>query len=288
MSRLADESGVTLVELLIAASLMLVILGGVLSVLDVMQNQSAAASVRSDSQEQARLVVDRLARDLRNASNTLELAGPSEIALLQPGSTPPAAGTINSKGLSRVRFCLNQASGAVWRQEQTWTGAPPTLPSAGLSCPSSAWGPSTQLASRVTNGSGRPVWTYGYRTGGAGTLPNVVSVTSSLYIDANGPRKPPEVHLRGTIALRNGQNQPPVAAFTESQQNGYVVLNASASQDPEGQPLTYIWRVDGADAGTDLRLNQAGLAPGSTHEFSLQVTDASGLSDTLVRNITVQ
>lgn len=292
MSRLTDESGITLVEVLLAAALMLVILGGVLAVLETMQNQSAASSVRSDSQEQARVVVDRLARDLRNASSTsvgpLELAGTWELAFQQPGSTAPATGSTNTKGLSRIRFCLDQTSGAVWRQEQTWTGSPPPRPADGLSCPNSAWGSSTRLASNATNGSERPVWTYGYRTGGAGTLLDLISVTSSLYIDVNGPANPPEVHLRGTVALRNGQNQPPVAAFTEAHLNGHVVLNASPSQDPEGGALTYVWRVDGTTAGSNLRLDKAGLAPGSTHEFSLQVTDDGGLTDTVVRSITVQ
>ena len=154
--------------------------------------------------------------------------------------------------------------------------------------PDSAWGSSTRLASYATNGPGRPVWTYDYRTGGPATLDNLVAVSSSLYIDANGPLNPPEVHLRGTVALRNGQNQAPVAAFTVSQFNGHVILNASPSQDAEGLPLTYTWRIDGVVAGSDLRLDKAGLTPGSTPEFSLQVTDNGGLSDTFVQNITVQ
>jgi type II secretory pathway pseudopilin PulG len=291
MNRTTDESGFALIELLVAAFLMLLVLGGVLSILESMQNQSASASVRSDSQEQIRVVLDRLARDLRNAvgtsTETLELASSSEIAFQQAGSSAPLPGSSNSKGLSRVRFCLDQATGHVWRQEQTWSEAPPPRPPAGLSCPDSAWGSSDRLATNVTNGD-RPVWTYGYRAGAAATPLNLISVTSNLYLDANGALEPPEVHLRSTVLLRNGQNQPPVAAFTAFQVNGHVVLNASPSRDPEGQPVTYAWQVDGAPAGSDLRLDQGGLAQGSTHEFSLQVTDSGGLSDVAVRTITVR
>ena len=84
MMRLRDEDGFSLVELLVAASLMLVVFGAVLTVLEVMQRQSASATVRADSQDQARLAVDRVTRDLRNAVNTpaglLELNGATEVA----------------------------------------------------------------------------------------------------------------------------------------------------------------------------------------------------------------
>ena len=71
MTALRRQDGFTLVELLVAMAASLVVFGATLSILDSYLHQSAAATKRFDAQDQARIAVDRIVRDLRNVSSPL-------------------------------------------------------------------------------------------------------------------------------------------------------------------------------------------------------------------------
>jgi len=77
-----------------------------------------------------------------------------------------------------------------------------------------------------------------------------------------------------------GGNQPPVADAGPDQDlscAGTVLLDGTASQDPDGDPLTYEWHVNGALVGQSAML---GLSLGNgVHTFTLIVTDPDGASD---------
>ena len=64
--RLHDESGYTLTELLISASLMILVMGAVYGALTTFQNSSKRTNNQNDAQEQARAATDNLAYQLRN------------------------------------------------------------------------------------------------------------------------------------------------------------------------------------------------------------------------------
>ena len=68
--------------------------------------------------------------------------------------------------------------------------------------------------------------------------------------------------------LRN-QNLAPVAGFTADPQSNYrVILNGTASYDPEGQDLTYVWYDGATQKGTGQTfVYQAGS--GGSHSISL-------------------
>jgi len=163
----------------------------------------------------------------------------------------------------------------------------PALPSQPQSCPSSAYSPtSTVFAQDVSNGA-RPLFTYDYRNGST-ALTDLIGVTISLYIDANGSRPPTEAGMTTSLSLRN-VNQPPTASFTDAEVNGHILANASASLDPEGSSLSYAWYVDGSStpSSQDVRLDVGGLLRGSSHTIQLTVADGGGLTDTSTRTITM-
>src|SRR5437763_6067395 len=64
--RLRDERGFTLPELLIAASLMLVVMGAIYGSLDAFEHSASATNSRNDAQQEARAATDLLAGQLRN------------------------------------------------------------------------------------------------------------------------------------------------------------------------------------------------------------------------------
>jgi len=282
--RLNDEAGFTLVELLISASLMMVILLATLSVLDGFQSQSARATVRLDSRDRVRNTLDRLAKRVRTAvaapNDMVEVASPTDLVYQVVGGTAPSSTDTNRTGAQRVRYCLDTTSNKIYRQSTSWTGAAPALPSQPQSCPSSAYSATpTVWAQNVSNGA-RPLFTYDFRPGST-ALTDLTGVTISLFIDANGPRPPAEAGMTTSIALRN-VNQPPTADFTFAVVNGHILANASPSLDPEGSSLGYAWFVDGSTTSSsgDVRLDVGGVLNNTVHSVTLTVTDSGGLTDT--------
>jgi hypothetical protein len=292
MSRLRDEAGISLVELLISMSLMVLILSATMGVVELVQRQGADAAVRVDSRDEIRVAMDRMIRPLRTAVETpagmVEAAGPFDLVYQSVGDTSPAAGQVNSTALQRVRVCLDTTTGKLYRQTKTFTDVAPAL--ATPPCGSTASGDYTTaklLGTNITNGVSRPLFTYDYRSGST-ALKDLEGIAAVLYVDANGPRPPAEVSLSTAVTLRN-VNQAPVASFTDAEVNGHALLNASSAVDPEGGDLTYAWYVDGGTtpAGSDIRFDRSGLLNGSTHTFTLIVTDTGGLTDTVTRSITM-
>ncbi len=163
-ARLRGERGATLIELLVAMSLMTVILSATLLLFEAGADNNRLVDEHNEAQDTARRHTDRLARELRN------MASPS---LLTTGSAQPLAvdlatdydlvfrtvddirpaGSANTANVKRVRYCLNAddpASGRLYRQQQTWTTeATPPMPST-TSCPGTGW---TAAASTTSTGS---------------------------------------------------------------------------------------------------------------------------------------
>lgn len=299
MSRFADDQGMTLVELLVTLTVTLIVFSAALSGLEYFQRANAAGQRRNESQDQARSSIDRLAFELRNVAapsagtaGTLEQAG-SYSLVFQTVDASQISGGQNVANKKRVRYCLDASSPSseiVWKQEQRWTSATaPAIPST-TACPDPAWGNQVKLVLNVTNtinGRIRPVFTYD--PGSNPSPAQISSVQADLFIDLAPGSRPGESELSSGMFLRNS-NRAPTAAFTATQVNGHVLLNASTASSPNGQALTYQWSLDSSpiSGATTQQYDLAGLLSGSTHAVSLTVSDPGGLTGSTQNTVIVQ
>lgn len=289
-----SERGLTLVELLVAATLMLVVLAATLGTLDRFSGTTRATELQNDSQEQARRGMAQLARELRNhaVANT---AAPEGIALAEPhdlvfetvGRDRPA-GTQNTANIERIRYCLDTdspASSKLYAQVQRWTNAtPPPLPST-VACPAPDWFNRRVVAEDVVNltgGLNRPVFTYD------SAVPSEVRrVSTTLFVDTTPGVAPKETRLQSGIFLRNANHAPTASFAVTITGGGTVVLNATGSTDPEGERLSYSWKADGAALpGSSATLDYVPATSGA-HTVELRVTDPGGLYGTAARTVVV-
>jgi type II secretory pathway pseudopilin PulG len=298
-----EESGIMLLELLLAATLMTLVLGATITSLTTFENTSRINELQNDNQEDIRAAVDQISRELRNhavatqeAPNGIVSFNPYDIVFQSVGATKPA-GSANTQNITRIRYCLDASkkrNEKLWSQEQTWTTAtPPAVPSTS-SCPDNAWGNQRFLADLITNrfqaNNPNTARDRSVFTANNANIGQVTRISITLWLDSTpggGPANAPdEAEINSGIFLRN-QNQPPVAGFTASVTGSrHIVLNASTSSDPENQSLTYIWK----DGSTTLDVAaQTGdfLAASGSHTISLTVRDPGGLSATTSQTVTV-
>ena len=284
MSRLraagaAPDAGFTLMEMLVGMTLMLVVFAIVLDVTGTFQRQANATELRGDADADARNAVDQMTFLLRNAvsstpgsADAVERSGSYDLIFLANDPASPGAKI-------HVRYCVDNSTPTERLLQQT---APSTAALPSTACPdttTTGWTTAAPrvLASDIVNlaSLSSPVPAWAYDTSGS----TIVAVEVHLLVDPDPNQLPAANHLRTRVALRN-VNRPPIAAVTcQLRANRHVVCDASASADPEGEPLSYAWSY-GPPATpspiTSPRFDQA-LAPG-TYTFTVTVTDPGGLA----------
>ena len=304
MTEHGNEAGFTLVELLVAMTISMVVLGATLDAFAGFDSSSRAANVKNDSQAYVRQSMDQLVGELRNAVSSgtpvaapVEKATPYDLIFQTVDHDLATAGGANALKLKRVRYCLDDSVPSrerLWKQTQRWTTAiAPVVPSS-TGCPSSAWntwGAPVAAADRLVNtyqGQSRPVFVFSYTPTTSTALTDIAGIQTSLFVNPEPTNPRAGAELTSAVRLRNA-NRAPTAAFTLTQQNGHVLGNASQSQDPDGQDLTYQWSLNGTtiSGATNARLDYPGLASGSTYSFTLKVTDPGGLSSQLSQSVTI-
>ncbi len=296
-SRLREEQGFTLIEVLVTCVLMIAVLAPVLGTFNQFERTERMNQVQNDAQQEARRGSYQLARDLRNlAANegdlplAVERAGPYDLVFLSVDPDPKPAGSLNSANTRRVRYCLGPATGGkanLYMQVQTWTtAARPPSPSTTSECPDGAWptlsGSSVSARSLVqdlVNGeSGASIFSYD-----SADISRVTLIRTNLEVDVNPGQRPAASRLSSGVFLRN-QNRPPTADFTvtDTGTGHRVLLNGSASNDPEGKTLSnFLWYVDG-DFSQPIATGTIAYwtAPPGTFprnvKFTLRVQDPSG------------
>lgn len=207
MSAIRREQGFTLIELLVAMALSMVLLGAVVLAFTAYDRHTYYDGQRIDAQNEGRLAVDRIARQLRNVASPittpklLERATAYDMVFQTVGSPSGGSGG-NTSGVERVRYCIPaDASGSasneyLYAETQTWSTSTPASdpwssdPTQTISCPDISLGQNetcpnsaggTCSASAIANGvvnryqgdTTEPGFTFT-----TGTAPNTSSSTS--------------------------------------------------------------------------------------------------------------
>jgi type II secretory pathway pseudopilin PulG len=178
-----EEAGVTLVELVVVVGLLTVVLGFVLAALTSLQRASAGTGLRLESLEQARTIVDQMAKDIRTAA---KLADDQSPILVADNNTMTFYANVNlsTPCPKKIRLYVDGSNRMI---EET------TPPNAGGSPPTCAYTgtPSNRvLGTYIANSGSQPIFTYYYDNAGVPTaFPTSqvpLSATNRLIVDAVG------------------------------------------------------------------------------------------------------
>jgi prepilin-type N-terminal cleavage/methylation domain-containing protein len=278
--RLGGQRGFTLIEVLIAASLMVVVLTATLNALDRTTQIQRKTEKTNDQQERIRLTLDRVAAQLRN------LASPttSTVKTIDRATSYDLIFQTTDPNKQWVRYCLADGTNSpssftgfvdstpgnerLWYQtpndaflalspQQSPTqvsGMTGTCPAPPAPSGTAGWKSATIVASRLTNknnGVDRPVFSFN----GNGTDTSTITYArTDLYGSfATTTNNPAESRLSTGEYLRN-QNQSPTAVIQYQQGSGAASrtyqLNGTASSDPEGRTMSSFLWYKGTPAGT--------------------------------------
>ena len=277
-----ERGEMSLTGVLVSLVLSLLVTGATLTTFGAFADNRQDLEVRNDAQDRARTAIDRLARELRNLASptpsqpqAFDAAGPFDLVFKTVDPNPATTG-LNAANIKRVRYCLdatNRNSARLVAQTQTWTTAdPPAVPST-TACPGTGWGSTVTLATAVTNRAfdqERAVFRLD-----STVLTDINSVHADLYTDVDTGGGAAETQISTGVFLRN-QNRKPIAGFTATPSAQGIVLNGSASYDPEGEPLKYVW-YDGTEKVGEGITYVYPAAPGSSHTMQLKVYDPATL-----------
>ena len=249
MSRLREEGGFTLPELLVAMLIFTFVLGGTLDVFDGFVARSSTTTKVNEAQEQARTSMDRIAHQLRNLAsptnaNVKSIDRATDYDLIYQTVDP------NKR---RVRYCLesaNPANAKLWMQTQGFplNGVDPGVP-ATTTCPGatgSGWATQRVAATLVVNrygGLDRNVFYY-TGLGGDGDTSKITGIRAELFVDVNPGKAPAETSIATGDFLRNQNQKPVIPDFSLVQSpagSRHFILNGSEATDPEGRTLEYRW-----------------------------------------------
>lgn len=291
MSAPRGEAGFTLIELLISMILVTVVMMATIQAFVSFNRNERVDRLQNESQDEARLTMERLTSQLRNLASpndfspkSVEKAEPYDIVFLTVDAVKPV-GSLNARNIKRVRYCIGSVSGgkaSLIKQEQTWQvqNPPPSFSTAG--CPNASWGNSVEVAQDVVNtAQATPVPVFSYEPGPAPT-DAIKAIHADFMVDWNPGKSPEATELSSGVFLRN-QNRAPTAHCTAvyAGTGKKVTLNGSASEDPEGFNLKeYKWWADGKTTEPPDATGVVALweAPTSgTHTFRLTLKDQGDL-----------
>ena len=266
--RLRAEDGFTLTELIVAASIGIIVLFGILSIFDNFSSNAARQTRITDANDQVRRTMDRIVSDLRQAA-TIEVADPNDLVYTVSDSATETR---------RERICLD-ASGRMWRSSVTTASAPAPM-SSGTACPTASSGAAQVTSLLSANSTSNPMFTYD-----AATASGVRSVGLTFAIDAGNRGRTDVSTLRASSFVRaKSETALPVGPGdinTTCSSSGVPTLTLSAGVGPLNVSYTDI-------NGSPLGAGAAGSAvvlPNGTTTVVANVTSSSGALSQLVKTL---
>jgi len=267
---LRDESGFTLVELLVAMSLTVIVLFAILSVLDTFTSNAARQTKITAANEQVRVSMDRIVRDLRQAA-TVEVASPNDLVY-----TVVDAAT----AVRRERVCVDTSS-RLWRSSVTTATAPATAIAAGTTCPtpsSGAFQISPLLSANTTTSN--PLFTYD-----SATAAGVRNIGLTFSLDAGNVNRSDTSTLRASAFVRAQSEKAlpvgPDGITTSCSSSGIPTLTLSAGVGP--LTVTYT-DIDGNVLGASAAGSSTTLPSGETSVVAT-IAATSGALTRIVKTI---
>jgi len=291
VSRLRAEGGFTLIELLISMSLVTVVMMATISAFASFNRNERVNRLQNESQDEARLTMERLSGQLRNLASpndlspkSVEKAQPYDVVFLTVDAVKPV-GSTNARNIKRVRYCIGDVANgkaSLIKQQQTWQVQDPPPSFATTGCPNATWGNSVEVAQDIVNTAQTPnVPVFSFSPSAAPT-DGITAIHADFVVDWNPGKSPEATELKSGVYLRN-QNRAPIARCT-AQYAGTgkkITLNGSASEDPEGFNMrTYKWYADGKTTEPPSAEGVVALweaTTSGTHTFRLAVTDQGDL-----------
>ena len=266
--RLRDERGFTLAELLIGASLGIIVLFGILSLFDNFSSNAARQTRITDANDQVRRAMDRIVSDLRQAA-TIEVADANDLVYTVSDS---------AAAIRRERICLDGSS-RMWRSSVTTTGAPTPM-SSGTACPTEGSGAAQVTALLSANSTSNPMFTYD-----SATASSVRSVGLTFAINAGNRGRTDVSTLRASSFVRaKSETALPVDGDdinTTCSNSGVPTLTLSAGVGPLNVSYTDI-------NGNPLGAGAAGSAvvlPNGTSTVVANITSSSGALSQLLKTL---
>jgi prepilin-type N-terminal cleavage/methylation domain-containing protein len=284
------QDGLSLIELLVAMSLITVVVMATMTAFVSFNKNERINRLHNESTDEARLTIERLSSQLRNLASpkdshpdAVEKAEPFDLVFLTVDAIKPT-GSANARNIKRVRYCVGDLSSGkapLIRQQQTWQdpNPPPSYSTSG--CPNASWNNSTVVASDVVNtaqATPPAVFTY---TPVATPVSEISAIRAELMVDTNPGALPRAVSLGSGVFLRN-QNRVPTSSCTAiaAGTGKNIALNGSASSDPEGFNLKeYHWIVNGTEVKTGVVALWDAQTNG-TYSVQLTVKDQGDLTAT--------
>jgi prepilin-type N-terminal cleavage/methylation domain-containing protein len=250
---LRRQDGFTLVELLLVMTISLIVFGATLSSWTSVYRGNRQVEKQNDNAEEARVALDRAARQLRNLANPTVNA----ITTIDRATDYDFIFQTSDPSKTWIRYCLQTTgAGTTPTKARLWESESAGAISAAMrgACPGSGWTRSSIVVNNVTNtrsGIDRDIFTYECNVSVAGACPastadytKIENVGISLWVDQDTTDRASELDVTTAVFLRN-QNEAPTAVVSDPRTISLplrkYLLNGSGSTDPEGRTLEYFW-----------------------------------------------